>query len=809
VAFYDSDASGSTAALTGSDGSVVNRYSYLPFGEPLTRSETVPNSFEYVGQFGVQRDGSGLDYMRERYYAAAAGRFLHEDPIGVLGGFNLHRYVDNDPVQRIDPSGLSFMIYVGTESLTIFVDALIGIEELLAATAAEAAAAEVASFEAAATIETAALTGPTSGSALGGFIATDLLIGFGAVVGAAAAGVVAGNGFNEIAEFTSGMTLGDAVCDLTDCDDPDFDFPVPESDETLDDKRTRQVGSFDPNDIIGPVGFGPEQFVPADASLFYTIHFENLATATAPAQTVVVTQTLDPDLDLTTFEFMSFGIGASVVNLPAERSFFSLRFDLRPDRNLLLDVGAELNVETGVITWTFTSLDPVTLELPDALGDIGFLPPNQSPPAGEGFVTYVVRPKQALPSGTGIDAEASIVFDVNAPLDTPALLHTLDAGGPASSVDPLPAVTLTESFTVAWSGGDDAGGSGIADYDVYASIDGGPFLPWLRHTVDAAGVYIGQAGHSYAFFSIARDHVGHVESLPATADATTFVGNTPPLAQDDNYSVGENAVLTVSATEGVLMNDTDQEENPIHAELVRNALHGTVTLHADGSFEYTPGITPNRKYWDWFEYQANDGTDTSIPAIVSITIDTHFPWHNNEEPLDVSDDSSISAVDALQVINELNRHGTYQLPTSRPRPLTWPFLDVYRDGFVSPRDALRVINHLNHDDGQGDEATTNDFSASLTITQETMQNHSPSSIGNQVQVRDVREARDEPLNQPSQHAWQSVGESGDRGVARDPWCPIDDHGPREDVESTLDALVDTLVDNGFDGELKRKRDRDI
>jgi RHS repeat-associated protein len=84
----------------------VNRYSYLPFGEPLTHSETVPNPFEYVGQLGVQRDGNDLDYMRARYYTAADGRFINEDPIGVLGGLNLYRYVGNQPTNFIDPTGL-------------------------------------------------------------------------------------------------------------------------------------------------------------------------------------------------------------------------------------------------------------------------------------------------------------------------------------------------------------------------------------------------------------------------------------------------------------------------------------------------------------------------------------------------------------------------------------------------------------------------------------------------------------------------------------------------------------------------------
>ena len=150
---------------------------------------------------------------------------------------------------------------------------------------------------------------------------------------------------------------GGLLADLFDPVDPDVNPPAPPG-VVLKPGTVEQRTSVDPNDIIGPAGFGPDQFLQADSSLFYTIRFENLATASAPAQEVVVTQTLDPDLDFTTFEFLSFGIGGSVVNLPAGRTSFSLRFDLRPDRNLLLDVIGDLNLETGVITWRFRSLDP-------------------------------------------------------------------------------------------------------------------------------------------------------------------------------------------------------------------------------------------------------------------------------------------------------------------------------------------------------------------------------------------------------------------------------------------------------------------
>ena len=50
--------------------------------------------------------GSGLYYMRARWYEAKTGRFLSEDPLGLAGGINQYVYAGNDPVNGIDPFGL-------------------------------------------------------------------------------------------------------------------------------------------------------------------------------------------------------------------------------------------------------------------------------------------------------------------------------------------------------------------------------------------------------------------------------------------------------------------------------------------------------------------------------------------------------------------------------------------------------------------------------------------------------------------------------------------------------------------------------
>ena len=551
AAFYDFDAVGSTVAVTDAVGAIVNRYSYLPFGEALSITEAINNPFEFVGQFGVQRDTNGLDFMRARYYVPDDGRFVTRDPIGVVGGLNTYAYASNDPVARIDPSG-----WIGVQVATILVrtgNVVVRTEAHLAGRAAlEIAERGVASrvvlspagrraaveeaalrdFETAVTEETVALV-PGTGSALNGSVL----------------GVFLPFALGDplpLAVIESNIEFGKILFDLFDGDDPDLGLPAPPGDE-IDDETTQQRTSIDPNDITGPAGFGPDRFVSADAALAYTIRFENLAAATAPAQEVVVTQTLDPDLDFTTFEFVSFGVGPSVVNLAAGRSSFALRFDLRPERNLLLDMTGDLNVETGVITWRFTSLDPATLELPDDPNG-GFLPPNQAPPAGEGLVRYRVRPKAGSPTGTRIDAQARIVFDVNEPIDTPAIFHTVDAGRPSAAVNPLPATTRSDAgaIPVSWAGSDD--GSGVATFDVYVSDNGGPFVPFLVNTPDTSAVFTGEFGHTYGFLALARDNVGHGQPAQSTAQATTALAPAPPAVADVRLVTVRNRVTEIVLT---------------------------------------------------------------------------------------------------------------------------------------------------------------------------------------------------------------------------------------------------------------------
>ena len=105
------------------------------------------------------------------------------------------------------------------------------------------------------------------------------------------------------------------------------------------------------------------------------------------------------------------------------------------------------------------------------------------------------------------------------------------------------------------------------------------------------------------------------------ASGTTFVPpvtNTPPVADDDSFATAFETLLSVPAATGVLDGDSDADGDPLTAVLATDPANGTLTLNSDGSFEYTPNAGFSGT--DSFTYNANDGTDDSNLATVTITV---------------------------------------------------------------------------------------------------------------------------------------------------------------------------------------------
>jgi len=281
------------------------------------------------------------------------------------------------------------------------------------------------------------------------------------------------------------------------------------------------VTSIDPNEKVGSHGTGEPQYISGQQPLRYVIFFENLETATAPAQEVIVEDQLDEStMDLSTLSLGLVAFGDYQVVPPFGSTEYQTDIDLRPDMDLIVRINVALDRNTGLLTWRFSSIDPATGTLPeDPLA--GFLPPNLNPPDGEGSVMFIVMPEQALPTGTQIRNRAKIVFDVNPPIETPEWINTLDNTKPTSQVHSLTASQDLSSFNVEWSGEDD--GSGILDYGIYVSDDNGPYTSWMTRVTNHSATFTGEKGHTYAFYSIAVDNVGNTEEPPAQPDTRVRV----------------------------------------------------------------------------------------------------------------------------------------------------------------------------------------------------------------------------------------------------------------------------------------------
>ncbi len=130
-------------------------------------------------------------------------------------------------------------------------------------------------------------------------------------------------------------------------------------------------------------------------------------------------------------------------------------------------------------------------------------------------------------------------------------------------------------------------------------------------TYTPTGDYTGPDAFTY------RASDGSLNSNVASVAITVTAVNGPPVAAADSYSTNEDTPLSVPA-KGVLTNDTDPDGDPLSAALDTNVAHGTLTLNANGSFSYTPAANYNGP--DSFTYHASDGTLTSSPVTVSITV---------------------------------------------------------------------------------------------------------------------------------------------------------------------------------------------
>ncbi len=239
------------------------------------------------------------------------------------------------------------------------------------------------------------------------------------------------------------------------------------------------IRSWDPNEKAGPAGIGEGNYLNEVGRLHYTIFFENLATATAPAYRIVIVDTLAAELDPESVEFGKTS-----------------------------HKGWQITRQGNVLRWEIEGIE---------------LPPNVNPPEGEGFVTFSILPRPGVVvDGTRIENRATIVFDMNPPIMTNTVVNTFDLSPPAITLLPLPEEVNQDTLVVRWQAQD--AGSGVARVFLFRAIDGGPFeqVATVSGGVDSVRIAV-EPDRRYTFYALAQDFVGNTMQRRSNEVSTRVV----------------------------------------------------------------------------------------------------------------------------------------------------------------------------------------------------------------------------------------------------------------------------------------------
>lgn len=232
------------------------------------------------------------------------------------------------------------------------------------------------------------------------------------------------------------------------------------------------VTSWDPNEMIGPAGYGELHFMSSIPRMNYTILFENKKEATAPAYRIQIIDTLSSAFNPETVTFDGTSHSAANYNWKMERN-------------------------GNIIKWDIEGIELV---------------PNATPPEGEGFVRFSVALNDAVKHGDVIANRATIIFDMNAPIQTNTWINTLDFEAPKTKMNSIDYSAGDTLITLSCNS-DDGNGAGAAYYGWYASYNDGPFL-FVGETFSNEIEYAihSDSMNNYRFFALATDYVDNAEN---------------------------------------------------------------------------------------------------------------------------------------------------------------------------------------------------------------------------------------------------------------------------------------------------------
>src|SRR5262249_847109 len=152
-------------------------------------------------------------------------------------------------------------------------------------------------------------------------------------------------------------------------------------------------------------------------------------------------------------------LGDIKVHVPSARGAFQADFDFTAQKGFVLRVSAGVDIQSGVATWLLQAIDPETGEVIQDPAR-GLLPPTDARGGGEGFVSYTIRPRTDVTTGTVITSQARVLFNTAPPEDTLPITTTVDAVAPRTDLTVTPLAGGAD-YALRWTSADDEGGSGV------------------------------------------------------------------------------------------------------------------------------------------------------------------------------------------------------------------------------------------------------------------------------------------------------------------------------------------------------------
>jgi hypothetical protein len=277
--------------------------------------------------------------------------------------------------------------------------------------------------------------------------------------------------------------------------------------------KGKMVSSWDPNEIVGPSGFGDQNFMSSIPTMHYTIFFENKKEATAPAYRVQIIDTLSAAFNPETVQFL-------------QTSHSGTQYKWKMERN------------GNILKWDIEGIE---------------LPPNANPPEGEGWVRFSVELNQNVKHADVIENRATIIFDMNEPITTNTWINTLDFEAPVTTMQPI-IHTMGDSLATISCAVDDKDGAGVNSVSFFVSKNGGMFEEIGLSSENEIIYNIGDTvGNNFRFYAISTDNVENMEkSLPVFVEINTVPTAIDAMERSQKISVYPNPTsgeITIDSSE--------------------------------------------------------------------------------------------------------------------------------------------------------------------------------------------------------------------------------------------------------------------